>query len=213
MRDGERFRARLSERTNWTGIPLSPEDIERFFTYYELLVRWNSVVNLTALPLAGMPDETLDRLFTEPIVASRFIPGSPLSWLDVGSGGGSPAIPLKILRPRARLTMAESKERKAAFLREVVRELGLTDSDVHQTRVEQWASSARESLDVVTVRAVKLDLAVMEATKAHMKKGSCFLSFGSAASVGIEGLTLCEETLLGPGDSRGVGSLFVYERG
>lgn len=210
MSDRDRFYTRLAER-NWTGISLRPEQVERFFTYYELLLRWNSVVNLTALPLVGLPDDTLDRLFMEPLVASRFIPDLPIRWLDIGSGGGSPAIPLGILRPRARLTMTEPKARKAGFLREAVRALELT-GEVCETRVEEWVSSARGSIDTVSVRAVRLDLPVMKAARTCLKRGGRFLSFSSQASSGVKGFRLCEEAPLGPGGGQRASRLFVYER-
>ncbi|MBW8866026.1 MAG: class I SAM-dependent methyltransferase, partial [Acidobacteria bacterium] len=103
--------------------------------YFSLLARWNPKVNLTALPLNPPGDETFDRLFVEPVVAAAHIEplnfrDAPLKWIDLGSGGGSPAIPLKIVRPSWHLTMVEAKERKAAFLREAIRALRLQEADV-----------------------------------------------------------------------------------
>ena len=68
-------------------------------------------------------DETFDRLLIEPLIASRYLPSTDCSVIDVGSGGGSPAIPLKLAMPGISLRMVESKTRKAAFLREAVRRL------------------------------------------------------------------------------------------
>ena len=79
-------------------------------------------MNLTALPLDPPTDETFDRLLIEPLAASRQVRADMASvWFDLGSGGGRPAIPLKIARQQLRLTMIESKERKSAFLREAAR--------------------------------------------------------------------------------------------
>src|SRR5207302_49744 len=78
-------------------------------------------------------------------------------WMDVGSGGGSPAIPLKIAHPSARLTMVESRSRKAAFLREVSRQLELSDTSVENERVEALADRSPEAAELITVRAVRLD--------------------------------------------------------
>ena len=90
--------------------------LEPLEAYFQLLTQWNAKINLTALPLDPPTDETFDRLLVEPLAASKQIPThTPSVWFDLGSGGGSPAIPLKIARPALRLTMIESKERKSAF--------------------------------------------------------------------------------------------------
>jgi 16S rRNA (guanine527-N7)-methyltransferase len=128
-------------------------------TYFRLLAQWNVKINLTALPLDPPTDETFDRLLVEPLAASKQIPDIPAMWLDLGSGGGSPAIPLKIARPGLRLTMIESKERKSAFLRETVRIVGLAEVVVATERFEEAASKPEYAgkADFITVRAVKTD--------------------------------------------------------
>ena len=69
---------------------------------------------------------------------------APLAWFDLGSGGGSPAIPLKLVRPDARLTMVESKTRKAAFLREAVAQSGAADAaEVADERFEELSRRRR----------------------------------------------------------------------
>src|SRR5262249_62154900 len=99
--------------------------------YLRLLARWNATVNLTSLALDPPGDETFDRLVVEPIVAAERMHGVPggsssvAVWYDLGSGGGSPAIPLKLVRSSWTLTMVESRERKAMFLREAGRHLKL----------------------------------------------------------------------------------------
>src|SRR5205823_10490748 len=128
--------------------------------YFRLLAQWNATINLTALPLEEPTDETFDRLLVEPLAASKQIAThTPLRWVDLGSGGGSPAIPLKIARPALQLVMIESKERKSAFLREATRVLGLSETLVETTRFEEAASRPEHSgtADLVTVRAVKAD--------------------------------------------------------
>jgi 16S rRNA (guanine527-N7)-methyltransferase len=139
-------------------------------------------MNLTALPLDGLPDKTLDRLFIEPLGAARYVPKSPLAWLDIGSGGGSPAIPLKVLRRQARLTMVESKARKAAFLREVVRALELKGSDVQNVRFEQLTDPASPSVDLVTVRAVKADDVLLALCRSALRIDGELLLFQSEAA-------------------------------
>ena len=138
-------------------VVVAPETAAVLQEYFALLDRWNAKINLTALPLRPPTDETFDRLFVEPLAASRFLPNEPDVWLDLGSGGGSPAIPLKAVRPKLKLTMVESKVRKAAFLREAVRTLKLHDAAVENSRIEMLPAPFIASASVVTVRAVRVD--------------------------------------------------------
>jgi len=127
--------------------------------YFRLLAHWNATINLTSLRLNEPSDEAFDRLLVEPLAAARQIPDASKAWYDLGSGGGSPAIPLKIARPALRLTMIESRERKAAFLREAIRTVGLAETTVLNERFEEVAGTSGNTgtADLVTVRAVKAD--------------------------------------------------------
>jgi 16S rRNA (guanine527-N7)-methyltransferase len=173
------FRDRLARRTRRARAPISLSVLDPLESYFRLLAHWNSKINLTSLPLDPPTDETFDRLFVEPLGASKHLPNQMSGvWLDLGSGGGSPAIPLKIVRPRLRLTMIESKERKSAFLREAIRTLGLTDAAVLTERFEDTASVLEhsESVDIVTVRAVRPDACLFEAIARLLREdGQLFL--------------------------------------
>ena len=92
--------------------------------YFELLTRWNAKINLTAFSLAEPDDEALDRLLVEPVVASCHVNPPVGSVIDIGSGSGSPAIPLRLALGATRLTLVEAKTRKAVFLVEALRHLG-----------------------------------------------------------------------------------------
>ena len=149
------FADRLLARVANADLSVDDSEIAALETYFRLLTRWNARINLTALPLSEPTDETFDRLFVEPLSAAPFIVDSGLTWFDLGSGGGSPALPLKIARPGLHLTMVESKERKTAFLREAVRELQLEGTEVLTTRFEDLPF--RGDVDLVSVRAVRQD--------------------------------------------------------
>ena len=150
------FRNRLSVRAKNAGVTITANAQAQLEAYFQLLAHWDAKINLTALPLRQPTDETFDRLLIEPFVAAQYVADSARTWFDVGSGGGSPAIPLKIAHPRAKLTMIESKTRKAAFLREAVRALGLPDVAVENQRFEEVADRTKpQTIDLVTVRAVK----------------------------------------------------------
>jgi len=158
-----------------------PQLFEPLETYYRLLARWNEKINLTALPLRTPTDATFDRLLIEPIAAARYVPASGVVWFDLGSGGGSPAIPLKLVRPGARLTMVEARARKAAFLREAARLLSLRETVVENVRFEALGTGndrqATESADLVTVRAVKVDGILIEAAAKLLAPGGRLLLF------------------------------------
>jgi len=153
------FRERVLARARRSNVAIKTEWIDRLERYFMLLSRWNSKINLTALPLEDPTDSTFDRLLIEPLAASRFLIDVPEPWWDLGSGGGSPAIPIKISKPALQLIMVEAKTRKAAFLRESIRQLNLDRSAVIDRRfdeltgVEPGYGSGR----FVTVRAVRTD--------------------------------------------------------
>jgi 16S rRNA (guanine527-N7)-methyltransferase len=150
------FQERLSIRAETAGVSVTAEVRAQLEAYFQLLTRWNAKINLTALPLHRPTDETFDRLLIEPLAAAKYVADSARRWFDVGSGGGSPAIPLKIAQPKMELTMTESKGRKAAFLREAVRILGLPAVEVENERFEDVAGRTRpHTIDLVSVRAIR----------------------------------------------------------
>jgi 16S rRNA (guanine527-N7)-methyltransferase len=118
----------------------------RFAAYLALLVRWNARVNLTAI---RDEEGILSRHFVESIACARALPAGISTLLDFGSGGGFPGIPIALCRPEIAVTLAESQGKKAAFLQEAVRVLGLS-TKVHSQRAELL----RTQFDCVTLRAV-----------------------------------------------------------
>jgi len=174
------FRDRLLRRARRAGVAVDNEMLSPLEAYFRLLARWNEKINLTALPLRNPNDETFDRLLIEPLAAARLIGATPSSWFDLGSGGGSPAVPLKIARPNLNLTMVESKVRKAAFLREAVRTLGLPSAAVQNVRFQELTENATlvASVDLVTVRAVKIDSALFGVARHLLRDRGRVLLFG-----------------------------------
>jgi len=181
--NGSAFRERVSLRARKAGADLDLAALERFEAYYRLLGQWNRKINLTALPLQDFPPRTIDRLLIEPLIAAKFVEDSTLSWFDLGSGGGSPAIPLKVVRPEIRLTMVESRTRKAAFLREAARTLGLADTTVLEVRVEELGEAGYGgTVDLVTVRAVRTDELLLRSASSLLRSGGRLVLFRSAAA-------------------------------
>lgn len=176
--------ARLSRRIAKAGGKASSAQVTNLAAYVELLARWNKKINLTALPVEPLSDEAADRLIVEPVLAARRLLPSEKVVIDVGTGGGSPAIPLAIMAPDVRLVMVEVKVRKCAFLREVVRQLGLRSAEVENCRVEELLSRSEyhEAVDVATVRAVRPDRRLLMAIQAFLKPGGRLFWFGAEAS-------------------------------
>jgi 16S rRNA (guanine527-N7)-methyltransferase len=177
------FRERLGRRARRAGVAVPAPLREVLEAYYRLLALWNTRINLTALNLESA-DEAVDRLLIEPLAAARWLPPPPCALLDIGSGGGSPAIPLKLAVPGARLIMVEAKTRKSAFLREAIRKLQLADTSVETARFEELLTrpDLHEAVDVVTVRAVRIELRVLMGLQAFVRPdGYLFLFRGPSA--------------------------------
>jgi len=145
------FRGALQAAANEVGIPLSDIALERMLEHYGLLVQWNRRVNLTRV---RDPREVAVRHFGESLFLARELGGPPEKLLDVGSGAGFPGLPLAALWPATRVTLLESVQRKAVFLREVSRSWG--NVEVRNERLE----GLRGGWTVSTMRAVAASGAV-----------------------------------------------------
>jgi len=178
------FQDKLARRARRAGVTIAPELGTRLEAYYRLLAVWNTKINLTGLRLSEFSPETLDRLLIEPVVAARHIPLTAARMLDVGSGGGSPAIPLAMTVPRLRLMMVESKTRKAVFLREAIRGLNLTGADVATARFEELLArpDLHEAHDLVTVRAIRIEARTLMMLQAFTKPGGLLFLFRGAVT-------------------------------
>lgn len=183
------FRERLRRRAKAANLTLEAPVLEGLETYYQLLTKWNSKINLTAFRLAPEGDETaLDRLLIEPLVAARYIPANAKTLLDAGSGGGSPAIPMKLATPGLHLRMVEVKTRKAVFLREALRALGLRDAEVESTRFEELLARAElhEAIDLVSIRAVRVEIRTLLSLQAFLRPGGKLLLFRGSGKHDLE---------------------------
>jgi 16S rRNA (guanine527-N7)-methyltransferase len=149
--------SRLVEQSSRAGLRLSADTAERLAAYLELLARWNRRINLTALPVDPPSDGAIHRLILEPLAAAPLVASTDRLTIDIGSGGGSPALPLKIAVPALRFVLVEARARKSAFLREAVRHLDLAHVSVETCRAETLAGSGAlaAAADLVTMRAVR----------------------------------------------------------
>ena len=131
-------------------IQLNDQQVQQIQQYTRLLLAWNDKVNLTAI---RDPLEILYRHFCESMFGVFLLPVENCRLADVGSGGGFPGLPLKIIRPDLDVCLIESNVKKATFMAEVIRELGLTRARVLVSRFEELSEEVAP-LDVVCSRAL-----------------------------------------------------------
>jgi 16S rRNA (guanine527-N7)-methyltransferase len=134
--------------TPYLTLPPPKNLMPRLSTYLDLLLKWNARTNLTAI---RAPEEIVRRHFGESLFAARHLDPDTPTLLDFGSGAGFPGLPIVILRPGILVTLAESQNKKATFLREVVRTLNLA-IEVWPSRVESMPPTRQ--FHTVTLRAV-----------------------------------------------------------
>jgi len=142
--DRPSLQARLRAGADELGLALTPAQNERLIDYLDLLVRWNAVYNLTAV---RDPAEMVTRHLLDSLAIAPLVRGATL--VDLGTGAGLPGIPLAILAPERKVTLADSNGKKTRFLREAVRVLGLANARVEQARVEDLQGQ----YDCITARA------------------------------------------------------------
>lgn len=133
-------------------ISLSEEQEKQFYTYYELLNKWNEVMNLTGI--TDYEGVYLKHFYDSLTLYNAYDLTKDISLCDVGSGAGFPAIPIKIAFPNVKVTIVDSLGKRINFLNEVILKLGLKDIVCHHARAEEFALKHRESFDVVTSRAL-----------------------------------------------------------
>jgi 16S rRNA (guanine527-N7)-methyltransferase len=186
--------ARIVELLNPFQLSLGEFRLNQISTYIDLLIRWNARINLTAI---RDPEEIVTRHFGESLFAANCLfdptnrveadvplcpatdPGSKRTRLiDVGSGPGFPGLPIKLWNPSVEVTLIESNQKKATFLREVIRTLTLTNINVFSARAETHPPAIG---DVVTLRAVeRFEQVLPTVVTLVAPKGRIALLIGSA---------------------------------
>lgn len=161
------------------GVELNDTQIAQFIKYYEILVEWNSFMNLTGITEY---EEVVQKHFVDSLVLSKAIDVNQLeSLIDVGTGAGFPGIPLKIAYPHLQVTLLDSLQKRIKFLDEVVNQLGLENVETIHGRAEDFAkpSMKRESYDVCVSRAVANLSSLSEYCLPYVKLGGCFIPYKS----------------------------------
>lgn len=155
---------------------VSATQLRDISTYIDILLRWNARINLTAI---RGEEEIVTRHFGESLFAARHLfplcssvpsVASGVRLADVGSGAGFPGIPIKLWVPEISLTLIESNQKKATFLKEVTRAITLTDVNIQTTRAESLAGA---SFAVVTLRAVERFESILPVAANLVAPGGC----------------------------------------
>ena len=170
------------------GLTVSDRQAEQFSLYYDMLIDWNTRINLTRIT---EPDAVCRLHFIDSTAPMRFISFEDLSLIDIGTGAGFPGIPLKIMNPSLKLTLLDALDKRCRFLQGVTDRLELTDVSVVHGRAEDAASAKssdglRGSFDIATSRAVAKINILCEYAVPFLKTGGRFIAYKSLDEQNIE---------------------------
>ena len=171
--------AYMSQQFENADFTFSEEQKRRFYTFYEMLIEKNKVMNLTGI--TEFP-EVVEKHFLDSIVLGKYISlDKEMRVMDLGTGAGFPGIPLKIAYPELEITLADSLNKRIRFLDEVIEELQLTGIHTVHGRAEELARNKayREQYDLCVSRAVANLSTLMEYCVPFVHKDGRFVSYKS----------------------------------
>lgn len=164
-------------------LVLDKNQLDQFIKYYEILVEWNSFMNLTTITEF---DEVILKHFLDSISIVKGVDFSKMhTVIDVGTGAGFPGIPLKIVYPHLRITLLDSLNKRIKFLNEVILSLNLEEIKTIHGRAEDYAKQLeyRESYDLCVSRAVANLSSLTEYCLPYVRKGGLFVPYKSGTAV------------------------------
>ncbi|MDY3767521.1 MAG: 16S rRNA (guanine(527)-N(7))-methyltransferase RsmG [Lachnospiraceae bacterium] len=162
------------------GLSMSEHQEQQFMKYYELLIEWNKVMNLTAITEF---DEVMQKHFLDSLTIVKGIEKTEhICVLDVGTGAGFPGIPLKIMFPEWEIVLLDSLNKRIKFLDEAIAQLGLEKIRTIHGRAEDFAKKQeyREQFDLVVSRAVANLASLSEYCLPYVREGGKFVSYKAA---------------------------------
>lgn len=163
-------------------LVLDKNQLDQFIRYYEILVEWNSFMNLTTITEF---DEVILKHFLDSISIVKGVDFSKMhTVIDVGTGAGFPGIPLKIVYPHLRITLLDSLNKRIKFLNEVILSLNLEEIKTIHGRAEDYAKQLeyRESYDLCVSRAVANLSSLTEYCLPYVRKGGLFVPYKSGTA-------------------------------
>lgn len=160
------------------GRLVSQPERDHLYKYLILLLKWQESQRLTA---SRDPRWIAEHLIADSLLFLKVLPSAARTVVDIGSGAGFPGIPLKIARPDFSVTLIESRQRRASFLRAVVRELGLADTRVIDQRLETLSPGAVAGFDVATMRCAGDPRRLLAAALALIRAGGIVVASGPPA--------------------------------
>lgn len=156
-------------------IELTNKQLEQLNTYYELLVEYNKVMNLTGIT---EKNQVYLKHFYDSLTLKKIIdPTKEETLCDIGTGAGFPGLVLKIVFPNLKVTLVDSLNKRIEFLKTVIQKLNLEDIEATHARIEEYASINREKYDIVTSRAVAPLNILLEYAIPLLKQNKYFISF------------------------------------